>query len=494
MYEHLQAYLSKDIYPFHMPGHKRNPMFLPTELAGLDLTEIPGMDVLRKPTGVIRSLQDAIAKFYGSDESYVLVNGSSAGVIAAICAVSSEGDRIYAARNGHVSMFNGMALAGAIPVYIMPELAPDGLAGGIIPETLDNMQDGAVVFLVSPTYEGFVSDIRAIAEKVHNHNGILIVDEAHGAHFRFHDAFPDSALDLGADIVVQSFHKTLPVLGQIAVLHVKSPRVDVPRLRFFLQAMQTTSPSYMLMGQLDYALNMLWKRPELFDMYVNRLDALRKALTTDNSQLIRLTGQERIGQHGIYDIDRSKLLFCLDTTCNNGRTLGLSPHFDDSATSLSEILAAEYRIQLEMAAGRHLLAMTSVADTDEGIQRLWAAIGSMNIKYEAKAENPCYTRGSIARTLDGTDTYHAPLPAQNHRISFVDSLSVLNRFIPKLTLPPSQSIRQETETVPWEQAAGRIAGEIITTYPPGIALVTPGELIPYDLPKLAPTIQVIKHI
>ena len=260
MYRHLQEYLSKGVYPFHMPGHKRNPVFFPVELTGMDLTEIPGMDILRDATGIIRDLQCKIADFYGADESFILVNGSSAGIVAAICAACNEGDKLYAARNGHVSMFNGMALSGALPIYISPKVAETGtlgitgLAGGIDPSQLDNMEEGAAVIVVSPTYEGFVSDIKAIAEKVHSCGGMLIVDEAHGAHFPFHSAFPDSALNMGADIVVQSFHKTLPVLGQLAVLHVKGQRVDTGRLKFYLQAMQTTSPSYMLMAQLDYVL------------------------------------------------------------------------------------------------------------------------------------------------------------------------------------------------------------------------------------------------
>ena len=427
-----------------MPGHKRNPMFSPQGLADYDLTEIPGMDILRSPCGIIRDLQDRISRFYNADESFLLVNGSTAGIIAAICATYREGGKLYAARNGHVSMYNGIALAGAFPIYILPEMTADGLAGGINPNIVDDLGEGDpfTVLITSPTYEGFVSDIKSIAENVHSKGGILIVDEAHGAHFRFHDAFPDSALDLGADIVIQSFHKTLPALGQLAVLHVKGLRVDSSRLRFFLQAMQTTSPSYMLMAQLDYALSMLWKRPELFDMYVSRLLALRKALTAEEDQAIKLSGAERIGKHGIHDIDQGKLLF----SHNN--------------ESIYDILAQEYRLQLEMGSNHHLLAMTSVADTDEGIQRLWAAMGSLNIKMEAGKQE----------------------------ISQLPSHIV----IPELVLPPGGAITKETEVIPWEASPGRISAEIIASYPPGIALIAPGERIPPSLPKLAAHIRVIK--
>ena len=463
MYEYLQEYLSKGIYPFHMPGHKRNPMFFPPRLPELDLTEIPGMDVLRASTGILGELQAKISSFYGSDQSFLLVNGSTVGITTAICAAVGDGGRLYAARNGHVSMYGGMVLSDALPIYIQPEITPVGLAGGINPAALEDMEEGSAAIVVSPTFEGFVSDIRGIAEKVHDRGGILIVDEAHGAHFPFHSAFPDSALALGADIVVQSFHKTLPALGQLAVLHVKGPRVDVGRLKFFLHALQTTSPSYMLMAQLDYVLDMLWKRPELFDMYVSRLTALRAALTGEGGPVM-LTGPELVGQHGIHDYDRGKLLFRLNT----GR----------SAEEISEMLACEYRLQMEMATGRYLLAMTSVADTDEGMQRLWAAMGAINIRLDGEQE-------AIMQEKDEAPGDESEAAAQREEEPSYPT--------PEQVLSPREAAEHATETIPWEAAAGRIAGEILAAYPPGIALVAPGERIPQGLPKLAETVRVIRE-
>jgi len=464
MYEYLQAYLSKDIYPFHMPGHKRNPMFFPIELASFDLTEIPGMDNLRAPTGILRDLQFKIAEFYDADTSYILVNGASTGIMAAICTCTGSGSKLYAARNGHVSMYNGMAFSETLPIYVQPETTPDGIAGGINPQALDSIEEGSAVIVVSPTYEGFVSDIKSIAEKVHSRGGILIVDEAHGVHFPFHKAFPDSAIKLGADIVVQSFHKTLPALGQLAVLHVKGSRIDTAKLKFYLNAMQTTSPSYMLIAQLDYMFSILWNRAGLFDMYVSRLNNLRNALASSETRPIELVGTGLIGNYGIHDIDRGKLLFRLN--------------IDESAENISKILADEYRLQFEMAAGRHLLAMTSVADTDEGIQKLWATIGALNIKLEATAKNNDH--------ID-MDSIADKTSANSGRFSSPGCYS-----IPELVLTPWQAARLATETIPWEASAGRIAGEVIAAYPPGIALVAPGERIPDGLPKLTAHIRVVK--
>jgi len=447
----MQVYLKKGIYPFHMPGHKRNPMFLPQGLANLDLTEIPGMDVLSNPTGIIQDLQEAIADYYGADASFLLVNGSSAGIIASICAVCNKTRKLYAPRNGHISMYKGMMLSDvSLPTYILPEITADGLVGGIKPDTLDNIDEGAIVLVVSPTYEGFVSDIKEIAKIVHKKNGILIVDEAHGAHFCFHDAFPVSALELGADIVVQSFHKTLPALGQMAVLHVKSNRVDKTMLKMFLQTMQTTSPSYMLMGQLDYMLKMLWNRPEIFEKYIERLKRLRMALTSGDKTAINLTGTENVGKHGIFDIDIGKLLFRINT--------------NKDAKEIAKILSEQYLIEFEMSIGKYVLAMTSVADTDEGFWRLWGAIGSYSIKLE-----------SDLCDLKQETGYHT-----------------IPNVIPKMAMTPRQTLNHKTETISWEKAPGRIAAETIAMYPPGIALVAPGEIIPEGLPEIAQYVQVIK--
>ncbi len=225
-----------------MPGHKYNPEFLPPDLLSLDMTEIDGMDNLHAPEGAIKRLQEKIASVYGADESFFLVNGSSSGIVAAICAVCGEGMPLYVQRNCHQSVFNAMVLSGANPLYF----------NDIIPEV-----NGAAVVITCPSYGGDVIDILPIADKVHAGGGILIVDEAHGAHFPFHGQFPPTALSQGADIAVNSFHKTLPALTQTAALHVRGTRANRKRLRFYLRAMQTTSPSYIFMASVDFMLDKL---------------------------------------------------------------------------------------------------------------------------------------------------------------------------------------------------------------------------------------------
>ncbi|MCL2499020.1 MAG: aminotransferase class I/II-fold pyridoxal phosphate-dependent enzyme [Defluviitaleaceae bacterium] len=457
MYEHINAYLNKDIYPFHMPGHKRNTFFLPPDPISLDLTEIPGMDVLHEPTGLLRDMQADLAAFFNADESFLLVNGSTAGIVAAICAASADGGTLFAARNGHASMYNGLVLAGTTPRYFYPRIRTDGLIGGVDPHILDDMpRDVSAVFVVSPTYEGFTSDIEAIAKRVHKKNAILIIDEAHGAHFPFHKSFPRSALNQGADIVINSLHKTLPTLGQTAVLHVRGNRVDRARLRFYLNAVQTTSPSYILMGATDYTLKLLWQTPKLFDDYVKRLNALRENL---GEQTPSRTERKLINllpcAHGD---DPSKLLFEVS---------------DPNLTQrINETFADEYKIQLEMAWGSHILAMTSVADTDEGFSRLLHAVREIN----GRANGDCrHHRTPLARSS---------VPAATEALPPIPKL-------PEIVFPPRTALQQPAETIPLPEAAGCISAELIAPCPPGIALVAPGERIPAGLPLQRNRIRVI---
>ncbi|MCL2225617.1 MAG: aminotransferase class I/II-fold pyridoxal phosphate-dependent enzyme [Defluviitaleaceae bacterium] len=447
MHKEIEDYLTRGLYPFHMPGHKRNAKFFPTHSNMLDLTEIPCMDVLSSPRGIIKNFQKKIAEFFFAEESFFLVNGSSSGIIAALCAVFSDAEKkrpLFAARNSHVSFYNGLVFCGAKPTYFMPEITADGLAGGVSPKPFDDIPQGAVVFLVSPTYEGFVSDIAAIAQKVHAANGILIVDEAHGAHFPFHERFPKSAMQLGADISINSLHKTLPAISGCAVLHANSARVDLSRLKFFINAMQTTSPSYMLMASCDFMLEKLWREPHLFEEYVTRLDNFRQELSGETGTL-RLIGRERIGENAIFDMDDGKLLFASNTCA-------------DSAEEIAEIFAQKYKLQFEMAKGNHLLAMTSVADTAEGFARLNTAAR----EYGATCRTAC------------TKPATAPSPT-----------------LPEIILTPRQAAQSQTETIPAGHATGRISAEIIADYPPGIAKIVPGERITDVIEK--PYVRVVKE-
>ncbi|MCC8017096.1 MAG: aminotransferase class V-fold PLP-dependent enzyme, partial [Lachnospiraceae bacterium] len=261
--EALIEYGRSDYYPFHMPGHKRQRLgdFLPEEI---DITEIEGFDNLHHAEGILREGQERLARLFGADESFYLVNGSTAGILAAVCGCIRKGDRILIGRNCHKAVYHAAYLMEAKAEYLYPEPTDFGIQGSIAPGQVEKMlaerKDVRAVVITSPTYDGVVSDIRAIAEIVHGYGIPLIVDEAHGAHFGFSEGFPQKAIALGADLCVESLHKTLPSYTQSAVLHMMrgdNPpafganaavekadlRFEARRVRLYLGILQSSSPS-----------------------------------------------------------------------------------------------------------------------------------------------------------------------------------------------------------------------------------------------------------
>jgi arginine/lysine/ornithine decarboxylase len=366
------------------------------------------MDNLHAPEGVIKELQEKISSIYGSDESYMLVNGSSSGITAAICATCNENTVLYADRSCHQSVFHGMVLSGVKPEYRC-------------------MEQADVVIVTSPSYEGKVIDIRALAEQAHARSGVLIVDEAHGAHFPFHIDFPEPAIRQNADIVINSFHKTLPAFNQTAALHVKGSRVDRDKLRFYLRVMQTSSPSYIFMAATDFMLDKITGEPEHFLRYADDLTRLRNALPNFKEKLpVTLFSRQ--------DYEISKLYFMLSTNIDG--------------KLIDRMLADEYGVQLEMSTESTLLAVTSVADTREGFEQLERAVTSLNQKLPFVEET--YVRAFVYET-------------------------------PEIVLTPAQALNREAETVLVKEAGGRIAAEFVTEYPPGIPLLVPGERIGQEM-------------
>ncbi|MEG0661710.1 MAG: aminotransferase class I/II-fold pyridoxal phosphate-dependent enzyme, partial [Anaerovoracaceae bacterium] len=268
IYKFLKEHAKKQPISFHMPGHKGAALYHKygygdffTDLADLDITEIPGADNLFQAEDIIQSVQEAYRELYQVKASYLLINGTSGGLIAAILATVPRGKKLIMARNCHKSVFNALTLGGIEPVYAYPEEGP--VAGPISPQEIEALlkanPDGEAVILPSPNYYGICSDIEAIAKIVHQAGKVLIVDQAHGAHLKFFHRYvkdsvgklPLAAEDAGADIVVNSIHKTLASFTQSAVLNLTSTRVNPYVLEDKLQAIQSTSPSYLLMASLD---------------------------------------------------------------------------------------------------------------------------------------------------------------------------------------------------------------------------------------------------
>ena len=277
----LQAYAESDAYAFHMPGHKRVMDPLGGQAMKLDITEIDGFDNLHDAEGVLRDEMEAAAEMYGAQETLFSVNGSTCALLAAISAAVPRGGTILIERACHMAVYHAAYLRELKVLYV--EEVCSGAAG-------DNIRCDAIV-ITSPTYEGAVKDVRAWAVFAHAHNASLIVDEAHGAHLGFHPYFPESAVRCGADVVVQSTHKTLPAMTQTALLHNVSGRVSSRRLHFFMDIYETSSPSYVLMASITSALRLVREQgAELFEAYARRLQRVRRELC--DLRHFRLAGGE----------------------------------------------------------------------------------------------------------------------------------------------------------------------------------------------------------
>ncbi len=359
MINELEELKKLDIYPFHMPGHKRNMHGYPmAEAYDYDITEIDGFDNLHDTDsdGIIKEQEDRAAKYYGADEAHILINGSSCGILAAIGAVVPHHGKILMARNSHKSAYNALYINEMEAEYVMPETAGEyGMNGGVAPaeiaKALSCENDIKAVFITSPTYEGFISDIPAIAGIAHAHGIPLILDSAHGAHL---------PMEKSADIVIMSLHKTLPAFTSTALVLINGNLVDRYKLREYLTIFQTTSPSYILMAGVENCFDILANEGEKRFAALNGwIDELYK--NTKKLKKLQLIGPEYEGKYGVKKFDRTKLIIADRTGKTTGREIYAA-------------LRTKYRIQPEMAAGRYCLCMSSIMDTEDGFIRLFNAM------------------------------------------------------------------------------------------------------------------------
>ena len=428
-----------NIYPFHMPGHKRRRMdqINPYDI---DITEIESFDNLHHAEGIIKIAQTEAAELYEADHSYFLINGSTCGILAAISAATDRGDKILVARNCHKAVYHGIYLRQLKPVYIYPDITRAGIQGQIRPDEIDKAlnqdPDIKAVFITSPTYDGVVSDIETISEIVHKRKIPLIVDEAHGAHFHFSNYFPTSAAELGADLVIQSFHKTLPSMTQTAVLHNCSDRVDSRLIRRFMGIYQSSSPSYILMASMDACMEkMSSDGNEMFREFTKILEKTRRRLS--ECKYIRLVSPE-IGTAGVFDYDRSKLLFSTRYASMTG-------------SELAQILLEKYHIQVEMETEHYVLALAAVGDSEEGFERLCQAIEEIDQEEAQKKKE----KREAEEPKAGRTAYTS-----------------LSQF-----MSITEAMESESEIRKLEESVGRISAEFGYLYPPGIPLIVPGEQI-----------------
>lgn len=460
----LNEYRASGSYPWHMPGHKRrlNTIFpkMVENPFEIDVTEVGNLDEFHSPEGIIKKAFERASEIYGSHKSYYLVNGSSCGLLAAISAVCKRGDSIMIARNSHKSVYNALRLLQLKPIYIMPEWNKEldmfgGVSVDVIKKAIKHHPEIKAILIVSPTYEGVVSDVEKIAKASHKHRIPLIVDAAHGAHFEFmanvnetlsainYKKVPDSAIRKGADIVVESLHKTLPAMTQCAILHENSQLVNCERLEDYLSIYQSTSPSYVFMASMEACIEkMNHERDGLFIIYKKCLSEYRKKF--ESLKHIYLVGEEDFKWVNGVAYDDGKLVFSVKN-CGIQTENGVKPL---TGTELSRILEEEYGQMLEMAGSTYVIAMTSVADTQESFEALYQALEAID--------------GQLTNCDEVSD-------------------NILYNRLPVGYIDASRAREMTSQMIQLEDASGRVSHDYIFVYPPGIPILTPGEVFTGDI-------------
>ncbi|HOQ02130.1 MAG TPA: aminotransferase class V-fold PLP-dependent enzyme [Acetivibrio clariflavus] len=436
IYNALRKYAKSSPIPFHMPGHKIGkgiPYRLLKDLHQLDMTEIPGLDNLHFPDGVIKEAQDLAAKAFGADDTSFLVNGSTCGIHAAILGVCKPGDRLIVSRDCHKSVIGAMMLASVTPIYIAPKYdslfgVPSLMLPSTVEEAIRNNPDAVGVVLTRPNYYGLCSDIRAISDVVRSYNKILIVDEAHGAHLRFSSKLPCCALDADADVCIQSAHKTLPALTQGAYIHIKGNRVDVDKVKFVLRLIQTSSPSYIIMAFLDIARAIMEDcGAELLDKLLKNIDCFEK-MVCENTGYKILSVQPFLSGHA----DKTRIVV-------NVRNTGKTGFFID------KILRNQFNIQVEMADMYNIVCISTIADGMKEFESLNYALKEIEKQFGNSMKSP--------------------------------DINVKELNIPLQAVSLDKIMQCSFKKQKLVESVGKVSRGIITPYPPGVPIVCPGEVI-----------------
>lgn len=458
---------------FHMPGHKGSGIYkrygydrLVTDTADLDITEIPGADNLHQAEGIIRETEKAYERIYGSEKTFLLVNGASCGIMAAVMASVGKGRKLLMSRGNHKSVFAALELAGAKPCYISPEyldISGYGSRGSMImgPVTAASVEkalaeDSEIDALIipSPNYYGIASPIREIADVVHRYGKILIVDQAHGAHLAvFHTltdaavsvggkriSLPEGAETQGADIVIDSTHKTLATFTQSAVLNVCTDRPDIFRIGSFLRKVQTTSPSYLLMASMDVNRRLIEEHgKEIFCRWLEDLEWFY-------NQVEKLPGRPA----GIWPgLDFTRICIDMSAAGISGRKL--------------ETILMERGIVPEMVTGNVLVAMTGM--------------GNVRSDYEALLEALGYASEHMAGHASEKGPEHEDGPDENTPAEGKGNGTAWRMPVPEVSYEHGDEIME----MDLSACGGQVCGDLIVPYPPGIPVLCPGEIITEEI-------------
>ncbi len=446
LFDTLLGHARRNVVSFHTPGHKNGRGidkklrdYTGKNMYRFDVTVFPEVDSLHDPTGPIKKAEELMAAAYGVDRSFFLVNGTSVGNIAMFMAACNPGDSVIVSRSSHKSIMSGIILAGVWPIWIQPRVDQNldiifNSSPEEIEDALNRYPEARAVFVTSPTYNGVTTDLVKIAEICHQRGKVLLVDEAHGPHLKFNRNLPMSAVEAGADLCVQSTHKILSALSQGSVLHFNSQLIDVTRVKKIISMLQTTSPNYLILASIDLARRQAYLHGEAM------LEKVIQSAEYARAHINKIPGlncfsREDINKLG-YDLDQTKL------TINVTRT-GFSGY------QIEDILANEYNVQIDCADIFNLIAIMGIGSDKSDVLALANALKDIAAKYHGYQRNWILQIPSLATEM--------------------------------VMMPREVFLSSKIKRVPLSKAAGQIAAQTLTPYPPGIPVVIPGERITREI-------------
>lgn len=414
--------------PMHMPGHKRNfelANFLGELNCELDITEIDGFDNLAHPEDILKETMKKASRLWESNHSYLLVGGSTCGILAGIRSLTNAGDTVLMCRGSHKSVYHALELCLLKSQFIDGEIYNSSgkykaINPDLIENELNNNPEIKLVLITSPLYEGEIQNIKAISKICHDKNIPLMVDEAHGSHLGFSDYFCGGAVKNGADLVVQSLHKTLLGFTQTGILHVCSDRVPLKKLEHNLAIFQTSSPSYLLLSSICECVDFIDENKTAFTNWQNILEKFYSE--TENLQHLKIINSEHR--------DKSKILIDCSFANIDGK-------------DLMNMLREKYNIELEMAYANCALAMTGLGEKEANLQTLSLALNEID-KTLTTCEKESFSLENYAKN-------------------------------PEYII--SKALEDKGKIVCKEEAVGKISANHLWVYPPGIPVIVAGEII-----------------
>ena len=439
----LLSYMNADFVSFDVPGHKKSGNnkelieFFGEKIIKMDANSMKCLDNLQNPQGVIKEAQGLMADAYGADRAFFLVNGTTSGIQIMIFAALKHGEKILLPRNAHKSVINSLILSGVIPEYL--ELEYDkkfDLFTGVhidkIEEKFKNDDKIKAILLINPSYYGICCDLEEIIKLAKKYNKIVLVDEAHGAHFKFNKKLPKSAIELGADMVATSLHKTGGSLTQSSVLLLNKGKIDEAKVEETLNIFTTTSASYLLLSSLDIAREYLvTKGSERLDEVIEYASYFKEKM----SGYYDILDVSVLDNETVKDFDLTKLVVNVSK-------------YNITGFQLYDILRDEYRIQVELADFHNILCILSIGDSKENVDRLISALIEISAKLELQEKKAV------------------------HKDFFE---------IPEQVIDPRTAYFSKKISVNLRDSIGKISGEMITVYPPGIPIISYGERIEAEI-------------